>query len=111
MDAQRRGLLKGLTVGSGRFPPGRFANVMLWNHYLQTRDFANRRISLNRRQTTLEPDGAFKMVVAHKDPGVPNWIETEGRPRGVLFWRFMLPVGPIEPIRTKVVKLNEVAAA
>lgn len=98
-------------VMRGRFPPGRFANVMLWNRYLQTYDYANRRISLNRRQTKLEPDGSFKMVVAHSDPGVPNWLDTEGRPRGVIFWRFMLSIGAIEPIRTRVVKLNQVASA
>jgi hypothetical protein len=98
-------------VMRGRFPPGRFANVMLWNRYLQTYDFANRSTSLNRRQTKLEADGSFKMVVAHSDPGVPNWLDTEGRPRGVIFWRFMLPVGAIEPIRTKVVKLSQVGAA
>jgi hypothetical protein len=98
-------------VMRGRFPPGRFANVMLWNRYLQTYDYANRRTSLNRRQTHLEPDGSFKMVVAHSDPGTPNWLDTEGRPRGVIFWRFMLPVGAIEPIRTKVVKLSQVGSA
>jgi len=98
-------------VMRGRFPPGRFANVMLWNRYLQTYDYANRRTSLNRRQTRLEPDGSFKMVVAHSDPGTPNWLDTEGRPRGVIFWRFMLSVGAIEPIRTKVVKLSQVGLA
>ena len=95
----------------GRFPPGRFANVMFWNRYLQTYDYVNRRTSLNRRQTRLEPDGSFKMVVAHSDPGTPNWLDTEGRPRGVIFWRFLLPVGAIEPIRTKVVKLSQVGSA
>jgi hypothetical protein len=93
-------------VMRGRFPRCRFANVMLWNRYWQTYDFVNRRISLNRRQTTLEPDGSFRMVIAHRDPGVPNWIDTAGRPRGYVFWRFMLPEGAIEPVRTEVVKIG-----
>jgi len=31
------------------------------------------------------------MILAHRDPGLPNWIDTEGRPFGLVFWRFMLP--------------------
>jgi len=30
----------------------------------------HRSVSLNRAQTTLEPDGSFRMVIAHRDPGV-----------------------------------------
>jgi len=99
------------TNSTGEVPPGRFANVMLWNRYYQTYDYANRRISLNRRQTKLEPDGSFKMIVAHKDPGAPNWLDAEGRPRGFIFWRFLLPEGDIAPVETKVVKVTEAAQA
>jgi hypothetical protein len=98
-------------VMRGRFPHCRFANVMLWNRHIQTYDYVNRRISLNRRQTKLEPDGSFRMVIAHRDPGVPNWIDTEGRPRGFIFWRFLLPEGAIEPVRTEVVKLGSLTRA
>jgi hypothetical protein len=30
-------------------------------------------------------------VVAHRDPGVPNWLDTSGHARGTIYWRFMLP--------------------
>lgn len=95
----------------GRFPRCRFASVVLWNRYLQTYDYAHRRISLNRKQTTLEPDGSFKIVIAHRDPGVPNWIDAEGRPSGVVFWRFQLPEEEVAPLVSKVVPLNRVNAA
>lgn len=90
----------------GRFPECRFANVLLFSRYLCTYDFENRRISLNRRQTRLEPDGSFRMVVAHSDPGVANWLDTAGREEGTIFWRFLLPASEIQPIETKVVKLS-----
>ena len=32
----------------------------------------------SRGNTRLEPDGTFRIVVAHRDPGLPNWIETTG---------------------------------
>lgn len=93
----------------GRFPKCRFASVMLYNRYLQTFDFVNRRVSLNRKQTKLEPDGSFRMVLAHSDPGVPNWIDTDGHVRGRLFWRFLLPEERLQPLRTRVVPVTEVA--
>lgn len=95
----------------GRFPKCRFANLVLWNRYTHTLDYAHRRVSLNRKQTKLERDGSFKIVIAARDPGVPNWIETEGRPTGTLFWRFQLPEEPIAPLVTKVVRISEAAKA
>jgi hypothetical protein len=88
---------------SGRWPTCRCANVSLWTRQQQTYDYANRQVSRNRAQTRLEPDGSFRMVLAHADPRVPNWIDTEGRPFGIVFWRFMLPEGEIETPRTEVV--------
>jgi hypothetical protein len=95
----------------GRFPRCRFANVVLWNRFMQTLDYAWRRSSLNRKQTRLEPDGSFKIVVAASDPGVPNWLDSEGRAFGTIFFRFMLPEEPIEPLRTRVVPLAEAREA
>jgi len=92
-----------------RWPICRCANVSLWNRHLQTLDFANRRVSRNRAQTTLEEDGSFRIVLAHRDPGHPNWIDTEGRPFGIVFWRFMLPEGEIETPQAEVVPWEEVA--
>jgi hypothetical protein len=93
-----------------RWPTCRCANVSLWNRHLQTLDFAHRPVSRNRAQTTLEEDGSFRIVLAHRDPGHPNWIDTEGRPFGIVFWRFMLPEGEIETPRAEAVPWQEVAA-
>ena len=43
------------------------------------------------------------MILAHRDPKQPNWLDTEGRPFGLVFWRFMLPEGEIETPRAEVV--------
>lgn len=87
----------------GRWPECRFGNVCLWNRWSQMYDYVNRQVSRNRANTTLEPDGSFVMVLAHSDPGHPNWIDTEGRTLGTVFWRFFLPVGEIETPRAEVV--------
>jgi hypothetical protein len=95
----------------GRFPKCRFANVVLWNRHTHTFDYRFRRVSLNRAQTQLEADGSFKIVLAASDPGVPNWLETEGRPFGSVFWRFLLPEGELAPLNAARVKLADVKGA
>jgi hypothetical protein len=95
---------------TGRWPTCRCANLSLWNQYLQTYDFAHRTVSLNRAQTRLEDDGTFRMVIAHSDPGVPNWLETEGRPFGLAFWRYFLPEGEVATPEARVVPLADLQA-
>ena len=93
-------------VMRGRFPRCRFANVVLWNHQLQTPPYRYRRVSLNRRQVHYENDGSFKMIVAHRDPGVPNWIDAAGQRTGMVFWRFLMPEEEVAPIEAEVVDVT-----
>jgi hypothetical protein len=85
-------------VMTGTLPACAFANVMLWNRQMQTLEYRNRRSSLNTSQIHLESDGTYRIVIAHRDPGVPNWLDCEGHRRGTIFWRFLLPT--TEPART-----------
>ena len=93
----------------GKWPRCRFANVSLWNRYTQTYDYANRQIWLNRAKTQLDSDGYFTMVLAHKNPGVPNWIDTEGRNTGTMYWRYFLPEGEIVTPVAEVVKFGQLS--
>jgi Protein of unknown function (DUF1214) len=89
-----------------RWPACRCANVSLWNRQLQTFDYLRGRVSLNRAQAVADDDGTVRIVIAHRDPGVPNWLTTEGRPFGLVFWRFMLPEGPIDTPEAEVVPVD-----
>lgn len=92
----------------GKFPDCSFANVVLWNRHMQSLEYRDRRVSLNRVQTVLEPDGSFRMVLAHSDPGVPNWLDIKGHTDGIMFWRYLLPTdAPPKPTCT-LVPLSEV---
>ncbi|MFP6624620.1 MAG: DUF1214 domain-containing protein [Myxococcota bacterium] len=93
----------------GRFPRCRFANVVLWNQRLQTPPYRYRRVSLNRNQVQYEQDGSFEIVVAHRDPGVPNWIDPAGLRTGMIFWRFLLPEENPPPIETELVDVGSLS--
>jgi len=93
-------------VITGRWPECRMANLCLWNRQMQTLDYVSRQVSLNRAQTQLEADGSWRMVIAHEDPGVPNWIDTEGHVVGIAFFRFMLAEGEVVTPQAEVVPLE-----
>jgi hypothetical protein len=85
-------------VMRGTIPPGPFVNVMLWNAQMQTLEYRGRQSSLNGNQIKLENDGTFEIWVSAKDPGHPNWLDTDSHRRGSVFWRFLLPdVDPEQP--------------
>ncbi len=98
-------------VIEGRFPRCRFGNIVLWNRHLQTFEYLRRRSSLNRRQTHLQPDGSFRIVVAHEDPGMPNWLDTAGARSGLIFVRYLLPEEQPRRLETRVAKLADLLSA
>jgi hypothetical protein len=52
-------------------------------------NYADHVTHLNHRQIRPDGDGRFRLVVAHRDPGVANWIDTEGQPRGLITHRWI----------------------
>lgn len=59
-------------------------NDALWNQI----EFGYRQSSLNGHQARLDADGKFRAVVAMEDPGVPNWLDSQGFTRGMLVGRW-----------------------
>ena len=94
-------------VISARWPDCRFANVNLWNRFQQTYDYVNRNATLNRVQTVTDDEQRFEVVLSHQKPNHPNWLDTEGAPFGMVFWRYFLVQGEVECPVARVVKLSE----
>jgi hypothetical protein len=57
--------------------------------WLESGEFDRRLTSLSDQQVHVDADGVVRVVVAHRDPGVPNWIDTEERRRGLLVYRWV----------------------
>jgi hypothetical protein len=77
-------------VITGSSPKCAYWGAMLWNPFMQTFDYRYQRIGINGRQATYEPDGSWKLVIAARDPGYPNWLSTAGHRKGVIFFRWFL---------------------
>ncbi len=41
-------------------------------------------IHTNKHKASYRPDGSVRIVVAHNDPGVPNWINTVNHESGTM---------------------------
>ena len=66
----------------------RYWNVQVNDPYFNQVEFVYRQASLNAHQARLDSDGKFRAVVAHTDPGVPNWLDCGGFTEGTLFGRW-----------------------
>ena len=64
---------------------------VLSNHWLETLDYTRHRITLNTHTAKLEPDGTVKLMVAARDPGHANWLDTAGHARGTIGVRWVGP--------------------
>jgi hypothetical protein len=94
-----------------RVPPCAYASAVLWNRFGQSIDTRRHRATINHTEMVTGVDGTARIVVAHRDPGVPNWLDTGGRRRGTVFWRFLLATEQPEPIRSQVVALADLTGA
>jgi hypothetical protein len=81
--------------------PGGYWGIQLANSLWNTLDYANRQTSLNRAQAHIDPDGMFRAVIAHDDPGVANWLDTLGHQQGSVHLRMLRPPPPGAPARPR----------
>jgi len=71
--------------------PARHWSVLLYSRFLNSLDYRNRAVSLTGPRVRLDGAGRFRIVLAAEDPGVPNWLDTEGRPYGHFVIRWLQP--------------------
>lgn len=75
----------------GTSPECRFWNMVLWNPFLHTYDYAYERVAINGGQVAYEEDGSWTILIAAEDPGHPNWVSTAGHTKGFIWFRWFLP--------------------
>ena len=90
-------------------PDARYWNLQLATlGWFEPVDPIHRITSINQAQARVDSDGRLRAVVAHTDPGVPNWLDTGGHRQGLLTFRWFWPRSDPAP-STRVVKRGELA--
>jgi hypothetical protein len=65
---------------------------------------------VNGAQAWIDRDGRFRAVVAHRDPGAPNWLDSCGHPEGMIQYRTVWArTSPAPSVRT--LPFRELSAA
>lgn len=63
-------------------------SLILTNELYETTDWYNNQSSLNDTQAVVDGDRVFRAVISARDPGVHNWLDTAGYPRGAIQGRW-----------------------
>ena len=85
-------------------------NFQLNNYWMESLDYRYHTIHTNKHLAEYEPDGSVRLIVAHEDPGLPNWLDTAGHTSGTMSFRWIRAEEHPEPA-TRVVKLAELRAS
>lgn len=73
-------------------------------------DFLHRPVSYSPARTKVDADGVVRFVMAHDDPGVHNWLDTQGFCAGNLGYRNLMSQNPAT-FRSQLVKRADVLDA
>ncbi|HTF33250.1 MAG TPA: DUF1214 domain-containing protein [Myxococcota bacterium] len=89
-------------------PKTRYWSLTLENIWHECFDVGRRRTSITHAAAVRRPDDRVRFVIAGCDPGVPNWLDTGGRHRGFMTFRWLDNPSPPE-VETRVVPTANVA--
>ena len=84
-------------------------NFQLCNHWMENlADYAKGEGYVDKENAVRDGD-RVRIVVAHDDPGVPNWLRPDGRDHGVMGLRFVQPDTPPQ-VSCRLVPVGEVTS-
>lgn len=86
-------------------PECTFWNFQCDNIWFESLDYRHHKVHVNKHSATMNPDGSVTIVVAARDPGYGNWIDTAGHAHGTMLLRWTNAAEHPVP-RTKVVKID-----
>lgn len=88
-----------------------FWGMAMTNYWFEPFTYTEHRSHYNNRTVRYEADGSVKIVIAAKNPGVPNWMDTMGHMEGPVIFRWSRTRLPVPHIQAQVVKLSVLATA
>ncbi|MXZ86510.1 MAG: DUF1214 domain-containing protein [Acidimicrobiia bacterium] len=92
------------------FDPSGGADYWAWvllSHWGETVDWRNRTAVINGDTAVRRDDGTVRLVVAHQDPGMPNWLDTAGHPQGSLSLRWFRSDAPLPVADARVIPFDQ----
>ena len=94
-----------LVIDVTSIPECDFWNIQINNYWMESLDYRHHNICINKHSAHYKDDGGMTLILAHRDPGRPNWLQTAGHGNGTICMRWVGAKQPSHPI-TSVVKLD-----
>src|SRR3984957_8557212 len=91
-------------------PEGLYWSYSLGNPWWETIDYAAHQSSLNGFQADVDDDGMVRVVIAHEDPGIGNWLDTAGHSAGPVILRCVRTETAPVPT-TRLIKFSDVGSS
>ncbi len=64
--------------------------IQTWNFLMQSMDYKNYKVGVNKGNAIPNEDGSFTVYLSHEPLAVDNWISTAGYKEAIIFCRWLL---------------------
>ena len=64
--------------------------IQTWNFLMQSTDYQNHKVCINKGNAKAEDDGSFIVYMSHEPMDVDNWISTASYKEAIIFCRWLL---------------------
>jgi hypothetical protein len=91
----------------GKDVPCRYWSCQILTRYLESGDFRYHQVGLNNQQVKLRDDGSFVIYACHENPGVDNWVSTQGYENAHILIRTLL-ADPLMEASFSVIKVADI---
>ncbi|MBD2858197.1 DUF1214 domain-containing protein [Spongiibacter sp. KMU-158] len=81
-------------------------NFQLNNYWMESLEYRYVDIHLNKHTAHYQADGSVRILVAARDPGQPNWLDTTGHGEGTMAFRWIGANRQVQP-RCSVIKQGD----
>lgn len=81
-------------------------NFQLNNYWMESLDYRYFTICVSKGTAEYLDDGHVRIVIAHTDPGLKNWLNTCNHTEGTMCWRWYRLAGGAAPVQPKCETVN-----
>jgi len=90
-------------------PRAAFWSLQIQDVWTKPINYLNHQSDINQRHAAIDRDGKFRAVICLTDPGVANWLDTDGHKEGTIVGRaYIAQAKPATPV-VKLIKLKDLS--
>ena len=71
-------------------PECNYWGLQTWNYLMQSMDFKNYKVGINKGNAKPNADGSYTIILSHRETGAENQISTAGYKEAIIFCRWLL---------------------